>query len=126
MVRPSPDTASSVNTASSWQHFGGYYYHDDQIRVFSHTHMVGAGVEDYGNIGVMPSVLDPATVLSQSFGARQHFSHTNETASPGYYSVLLSPSNIVAEVRSLLLPLPLPLLLPLPLPLPASMLDKRH
>ena len=31
---------------------GGYHYFDDEIRCFSHTHMVGPGASDYGNIGL--------------------------------------------------------------------------
>lgn len=100
MMRVGPDTASKFRDfASTYQHFGGYFYHDEHIRVFSHTHMVGSGVQDYGNVGVMPSTVPPSSALVQQFGFRQNFTHANETASPGYYSVLLSPSNIMAEVR---------------------------
>ena len=55
---------------------------DNEIRCFSHTHMVGAGVEDYGHIGVMPTrEVEPHTV--RNYGYRSKFSHKNETARPG-------------------------------------------
>ena len=31
-----------------WDHNGGYYYGDDHIRAFSHTHLVGAGTSAGG------------------------------------------------------------------------------
>lgn len=47
--------------------------------------MMGAGVVDYGNIGVMAtSTLDSTTVTNN--GYRSKFSHENETASPGIVS----------------------------------------
>lgn len=57
---------------------------DDEIRCFSHTHMMGAGVVDYGNVGVMPtSELNSKMVTNN--GYRSKFNHKNETASPGRY-----------------------------------------
>lgn len=44
--------------------------------------MMGAGVIDYGNIGVMAtSKLDANTVKNN--GYKSKFSHNNETAKPG-------------------------------------------
>ena len=55
---------------------------DNEIRCFSHTHLVGAGVEDYGHIGVMPTRgVEPSTIRDN--GYRSKFSHKNETARPG-------------------------------------------
>jgi putative alpha-1,2-mannosidase len=47
MVRVGPDTALD-GYAIPFNHFGGYYYNDNEIRLFSHLHMVGSGVLDYG------------------------------------------------------------------------------
>lgn len=71
-VQWSPDT-------QTYQH-GGYYYDDNRIRGFSLTHISGAGCGDYGNVPFMP-------VLGTSAVSYSTFSHANESASPGYYSV---------------------------------------
>ena len=66
---------------------------DDEIRCFSHTHMMGAGVADYGNIGVMATTaLNSKMVVNN--GYRSKFSHDNETASPGITSSLVGEQAI--------------------------------
>eukprot|EP00666_Eupelagonemidae_sp_cell4sb_P000811 gene811-20444_t len=45
LLPPNPSVAA---------HDGGYAYGDTHVRAFSHTHMAGAGVGDFGNVGVMP------------------------------------------------------------------------
>jgi hypothetical protein len=66
---------------------------DDEIRCFSHTHMMGAGVVDYGNIGVMVTTKLNSSVVTKN-GYRSRFSHQRETASPGVNN------NAPSEVRS--------------------------
>lgn len=78
MVQWSPDTPSQPPG-------GGYYYRDSAITGFSLTHLSGAGCAVFGDVTVLPvsgPVRDPATVT-------QAFTHANEQASPGYYSVVL-------------------------------------
>ena len=73
---------------------------DDEIRCFSHTHMMGAGVVDYGNIGVMAtSTLNSDTVTNN--GYRSKFSHKNESASAGLLSPLLSVDLNIVLIRFL-------------------------
>lgn len=49
--------------------------------------MVGAGVEDYGHIGVMVTrEVSPETV--RGYGYRSKFNHKNETAYPGDVSTM--------------------------------------
>lgn len=57
---------------------------DNEIRCFSHTHMMGAGVVDYGHIGVM-ATREMTTKIITNDGYRSKFSHQNETAYPGSY-----------------------------------------
>ena len=59
--------------------------------------MVGAGVEDYGTIGSMP-VRTVADDTVQDNGYFSEFDHSNEYASPGYYSVYLSTHHVLAEL----------------------------
>jgi predicted alpha-1,2-mannosidase len=72
MLQWSPDTVTH-------QH-GGYHYDDNRIKGFSLTHLSGPGCSDFGNIPFMPT-------LGASPVSQYTFSHANEQASPGYYSV---------------------------------------
>ena len=49
MVQLSPDTR-----LEGWDGCGGYHYSDSVIYGFSHTHLQGTGVSDYGDILLMP------------------------------------------------------------------------
>jgi len=55
LAMPSPDTSSETG-AVGFSHCAGYAYDDGCIDGFSHLHLQGAGIVDYGNIGVMPSI----------------------------------------------------------------------
>ena len=83
MVQLSPDTRID----GSWDGCSGYHYSDSIIYGFSHTHLNGTGCSDYGDIMFMPfngaSTTDHKNYSSQ-------FSHANEKASAGYYSVKLN------------------------------------
>ena len=50
MVQLSPDTRND----ESWDGCGGYHYSDPAILGFSHTHLSGTGVSDYGDILLLP------------------------------------------------------------------------
>jgi len=90
MMQLSPDTR-----LDGWDGCSGYHYDDQYIYGFSHTHLSGTGVSDYGDILLMPT-----TAIYFNNGAdgkkgyRDHFSHANEVAQPGYYKVHLDSSNI--------------------------------
>ena len=59
--------------------------------------MVGAGVTDYGNIGVMPvREMKESTIIN--YGYRSKFEHQHENATAGYYSVELNTQNTLAEL----------------------------
>ena len=49
MVQLSPDTR-----LEGWDGCGGYHDTDSVIYGFSHTHLQGTGVSDYGDILIMP------------------------------------------------------------------------
>ena len=87
MVQLSPDTRID----GSWDGCSGYHYSDNLIYGFSHTHLNGTGVSDYGDIMLMPTMGEPSfdnNVYSSPF------SHTNEKASAGFYAVKLDKHNI--------------------------------
>ncbi|MEX2117590.1 MAG: GH92 family glycosyl hydrolase [Bacteroidota bacterium] len=89
MVQLSPDTR-----VEGWDACGGYHYSDSTILGFSHTHLSGTGIPDYGDILFLPTIGTPG------LRTRQAFSHSTEKASPGYYSVMLDDDNILAELTA--------------------------
>ena len=97
MVQLSPDTR-----LDGWDGCSGYHYSDNFIYGFSHTHLSGTGVSDYGDVLLMPTVgelqLDPGSPEEPETGYGSLFSHSNEEASPGYYRVKLNDHKIVAEL----------------------------
>uniref|UniRef100_UPI00404A52D6 GH92 family glycosyl hydrolase n=1 Tax=Flavobacterium sp. TaxID=239 RepID=UPI00404A52D6 len=87
MVQLSPDTRID----GSWDGCGGYHFSDDVIYGFSHTHLNGTGVSDYGDIMLMPTMGEPS-FDNKIYSSK--FSHKNEKASAGFYSVKLDKHNI--------------------------------
>jgi len=91
LVQVGPD-----NGKGGWDWVSGYHISADSIAGFSHTHLSGTGIGDWLDIAVMP-LKQP--VLSAETGAREKFSHANESAAPGYYQVTLD-NGIRAEMTS--------------------------
>lgn len=93
MVQLSPDTRID----GSWDGCSGYHYSDNLIYGFSHTHLSGTGVSDYGDIMLMPTmdveIIEPKVYASG-------FSHKRESASPGYYYVHLDKYDIDVELTT--------------------------
>ncbi len=87
MVQLSPDTRID----GSWEGCSGYHYTDNLIYGFSHTHLNGTGVSDYGDILLMPTMGEPS-FDNKIYSSK--FSHANEKASAGFYSVKLDKHNI--------------------------------
>jgi predicted alpha-1,2-mannosidase len=90
MTQFSPDTASGRIRPS------GYGYADSIIRGFSLTHLSGAGCPIFGDIPFMPAT---GSVANAVYGAG--FSHRDESASPGAYSVRLT-NGIYVELTATL------------------------
>lgn len=99
MIQLSPDTR-----IYEWDACSGYYYEDTTINGFSHTHVSGTGCADYGDVLLMPTVgkqeYHPMGSKSQQMAYCSAFSHDNEVAQPGYYSVLLERYNVKAELTA--------------------------
>ncbi len=85
-IQPSPDTR-----LEGWDGCSAYHYSDDTIYGFSHTHLSGTGCEDYGDVLLMP--VDELQMRDIKFGDSMRlnycfeFSHNDEVAQPGFYSV---------------------------------------
>ncbi len=94
MMQLSPDTR-----LDGWDGCSGYHYSDEYIYGFSHTHLSGTGVSDYGDILLMPTnEVNFHNGADGKKGYRAHFSHDNEVAEPGYYKVHLDSTNIDVEL----------------------------
>ena len=77
MVQLSPDTED---------HGYGYHYPDTEIHGFSMTHMSGPGCANEGDVFFTATT---GPVLTDMADIRSPYSHSMESASPGYYQVNL-------------------------------------
>lgn len=99
MVQLSPDTRME-----GWDACSGYHDSDRTIIGFSHTHLSGTGIGDYGDILFMPVSGRISLVRGDEnvpgSGYRSAFSKDSEEGSPGYYSVKLDDYGINAELTA--------------------------
>lgn len=111
MVQLSPQTNFEVMfkedgkyNSKTYEYCAGYQHKDSTIIGFSHTNLSGTGHSDLGDFLVMPTtgnlILDPLKTENGDKGFYSTFSHDNETASPGYYSVDLDSYNIRVELTT--------------------------
>ena len=91
MVQLSPD-----NGTDGWDWSSGYHYSSDSIAGFSHTHLSGTGIGDWCDISVLP-LTDTSQIRLEK--TKISFSHTNEKASPGFYSVALD-NGVLAKLTA--------------------------
>lgn len=99
MIQPSPDTR-----VTTWDGCSGYYIEDKTINGFSHTHLSGTGIGDLADMLLMPTVgkqdIAVKTKADLDMSYASPFSHDNEFAEPGYYSVLLDRYGVKAELTA--------------------------
>lgn len=92
------------NIMEGWDWCSGYNYISNTITGFSHTHLSGTGIGDLGDISIMPvtgaTVLEKGKKGAEDQGYLSTFTHQNETAKAGYYSVLLDKYKIKAELTA--------------------------
>lgn len=95
MVQLSPDTR-----VGGWDACSGYHYSDNTILGFSHTHLSGTGCADLSDILFYPTV-NQVKADGSVYDCPAHiFSHEDETATPGYYSVKMDNNAIFAELTA--------------------------
>ena len=99
MVQLSPDTRME-----DWDGSSGYHESDKTIMGFSHTHLSGTGAPEFCDILFMPTTGKVNVLVgdeaNSETGYRSKFSHDNESASAGYYKVLLDDYNVTAELTT--------------------------
>ena len=113
--RLGPDSTISVIDIS-YRHFSGYNYQDPIIMAFSHTHLVGAGVNDLGHFGVTPfrkteknspaydegpweSLNIDKTIKSRLWWSE--YNKSTEYARPGLYGVNLKDPDVDVELLAI-------------------------
>jgi len=79
------------NIYKGWDWCSGYHYSDSLFIGFSHLHLSGTGIGDLADVLIMPVTgevkLDKGRQEFPHNGYLSTFSHENEVAKPGYYSV---------------------------------------
>jgi predicted alpha-1,2-mannosidase len=99
MVQLSPDTR-----LNGWDACSGYHSDDKAILGFSHTHLSGTGIGDYGDILFMPTTgkqeLRQGTAENPDDGYCSPKIPGTEVASPGYYTVALQDYNVKVELTT--------------------------
>jgi len=88
-VQLSPDTGTR-----GWDHCSGYHADDTSLIGFSHTHLSGTGCGD-----LLDFLIRPARG-SVKLNDRIPFSHADEKAEPGFYSVALKDRGVLAELTA--------------------------
>jgi len=97
MMQLSPDTR-----LTGWDGCSGYHYTDSLVYGFSHTHLSGTGVSDYGDLLLMPTT---GKVLynngtDEQEGYRSSFAKDKEKAEAGYYTTYLDKYEIAVELTT--------------------------
>ena len=99
MVQLSPDTR-----LNGWDACSGYHTTDNAILGFSHTHLSGTGIGDYGDILFMPTSgkqqVKQGTAEDPDSGYASRKLEGSEVAMPGYYSVTLKDYSIKVELTA--------------------------
>lgn len=98
MVQLSPDTR-----LTGWDGCSGYHNTDSIIYGFSHTHLSGTGISDYGDILLMPFNMKRKITyneLANHKNVPSQFYKERESASPGVYNVHLIKPNVEVELAA--------------------------
>lgn len=97
MVQLSPDTR-----LEGWDGCSGYHYTDSVVYGFSHTHLSGTGIADYGDVLLMPYTGE--TFYNNGADGKPGYSSPflkeTEIAEPGYYAVNLEADDIAVQLTT--------------------------
>jgi predicted alpha-1,2-mannosidase len=90
MIQAGPQTGNC-----DWKYCAGYQYKDSVISGFSQNRLNGTGVGDLGDL-----LIQPFSGTSERSNFDSRFDKESEHASPGYYAVNLSDSDITTEITA--------------------------
>ncbi len=95
MVQLSPD--NGLTEKDKYEGYcAGYSYTKNILKGFSHTHLSGTGRPALGDVSLLPMTGQKPSADD----IRSEISHQEESASPGYYSVMLKSFGIKAELTT--------------------------
>ncbi|MCG6188306.1 GH92 family glycosyl hydrolase [Maribellus maritimus] len=90
------------NETQGWDWCSGYHYSDSVLIGFAHTHLSGTGIGDLGDLVFMPvsNAFNPEEAKETPFPWKSKYSHDNEKAKAGYYSLHIDRYNVDAELTA--------------------------
>jgi predicted alpha-1,2-mannosidase len=93
-----------TNYVKGWDWCSGYHYSDSIVTGFSQLHLSGTGIGDLGDVLITPYTgalkTSPGTPEKPLSGYASKYSHKDEKAQAGYYSVLMKDYNIRVELTA--------------------------
>ncbi len=93
-----------VNYVKGWDWCSGYHYSDSIVTGFSQLHLSGTGIGDLGDVLVTPYTGEirssPGTLKNPLEGYASLYSHKDEIAKAGYYSVSMKKYDIRVELTA--------------------------
>ena len=99
LAKVGPDTDGPFGTIA-FLHYAGYWFGDDAIQGFSHLHLHGTGLPDYGVLSLMPTDGPVDAGRTTADGYQSTFAKESERASPGFYEVTLDRGGIRVEITA--------------------------
>ncbi len=97
LVKLSPDTADAAGASFGAYRGGGYHADDVFIQGFSHLHLHGVGLTDYGLIALMPRDGMDDTATTEP-GYRARFEKADESAQAGAYTVRFAAPDVTVSL----------------------------
>ena len=93
-----------TNFNKGWDWSSSYHHSDSIVKGFCHLNVSGTGMSDLGELTVMPATgelkINAGTQDRHMKGYASLYSKDNESASPGYYQVMLNRYNINVELTA--------------------------
>ena len=93
-----------ANYIKGWDWCSGYHYSDSIVTGFSQLHLSGTGIGELGDVLITPYTgelkTSPGTQKNPLSGYASKYSHREETARPGYYSVKMEAYDILVELTA--------------------------
>jgi len=93
-----------TNFNKGWDWSSSYHYTDSIVKGFCHLNVSGTGMSDLGELTVMPATgelkINAGTQDRHLKGYASLYSKDKESASPGYYKVILDRYDIKVELTA--------------------------
>lgn len=90
------------NPTQGWDWCSGYHYSDSLLIGFAHMHLSGTGIGDLGDLLFMPLSGDftPDFTEDKAYDWQAKYTHEDEVAEAGYYSINIRKYKIKAELTA--------------------------